>query len=245
MIKVEKINNIGVPVKVCRILMLAVSIVFFCFSFANAITTIEKTSRSFVPLADSIPVIAKITTVASNLISLGKGDYTVSLKVFKTKGTVVPQFTTQIEEPYNNLSWNIAGLKDDEWVTLSQDLTLDSNIVNSKFSVSVDNNFGQGWGQGSFYIDDIKFDKKVVTALKPISKINYSIYPNPFYNDFKVNAPKGSRISLYSLNGNLVYKTVFTSSDALISLPQLNYGVYLININYQGNESNFKLIKTN
>lgn len=73
---------------------------------------------------------------------------------------------------------------------------------------------------------------------------DFTIYPNPANNFFKVNAQETVSIEVYDILGKLVVKKENNSSNDQINISNLNAGVYMVNVkNDNGGIKIFKLIK--
>ncbi len=80
-------------------------------------------------------------------------------------------------------------------------------------------------------------------ALESISA-DLSIYPNPTSNHFSVhNAPVGSSLQLYNLQGESIYSLDVLSTDAiLIDVSEFEKGIYLLRLKNGEVVSNFRIV---
>lgn len=111
------------------------------------------------PVIDEIPSSAKIVTVGDNNLSLAKGNYDLSLKVWIDKEATIQGFYTNITEPWVSTKWEIDAIAKEEWVELKKQIVLEADAENSEFQIKVNNNPEYGGGKGVFYIDDINLVK--------------------------------------------------------------------------------------
>lgn len=64
---------------------------------------------------------------------------------------------------------------------------------------------------------------------KDLSLLN--VYPNPSYQTLTIKGLKSpSQVSIYSINGNLLYKKLVDPSDATIRIDHFNAGTYLLQV---------------
>ncbi|TXG36110.1 T9SS type A sorting domain-containing protein [Seonamhaeicola maritimus] len=107
-----------------------------------------------------IPVSSKIETINKNNLTLKKGSYEISLKLWLDSNSTISNFYTLIDEPWVSTKWDLSSIAKDEWVELKEEFQIDEPASQAKFSLKVNNNPDLGGGKGFFYIDDIIIDKK-------------------------------------------------------------------------------------
>lgn len=74
----------------------------------------------------------------------------------------------------------------------------------------------------------------------------FQVYPNPFSDEVIIeNIPENSMITLFDVNGKIVFQSFQNSSKMLISTGFLNNGFYFLNIQSENTTINRKLIKIN
>lgn len=107
-----------------------------------------------------------------------------------------------------------------------------------------DNNDGANW-----YVDNSKFGspgkKNYLTSDLAQNSLNpFSIYPNPAIDKiFIQNAESGSIVEIISLQGVvLLSQTITTNNDRQINISEIQKGIYLVKVTFEGNSSTTKLI---
>lgn len=104
------------------------------------------------------------------------------------------------------------------------------DIVYSQVPDSVRLTFGAGSNVNSIlYVDDIKFvggDVKVNEITSP----DYSIYPNPSNQSFKIEGVTDAQIKIYSISGQVIYSNQSNNETLLIDTYNWKEGIYLIQI---------------
>lgn len=98
---------------------------------------------------------------------------------------------------------------------------------------------------GSFLlIDQLNFIGTVGINDESTSKIYFSLYPNPTSESVTVNnATPGSKISLLDLSGQIIKQEITESSSIVISLIDVEAGIYFIEMENTGEKIVQKLIK--
>lgn len=112
------------------------------------------------PSVEEIPVSSEINTINGNNLSLEAGTYEIDLKVWLEANATMKQFYTIIDNPWVNTKWDISAIAKEEWVSLTEEFTIDDKADNAKFTLKVNNNPEYGGGKGALYIDEIVFTKK-------------------------------------------------------------------------------------
>ena len=89
---------------------------------------------------------------------------------------------------------------------------------------------------------DSNYDNNLLLSNSEINFNRTGIYPNPTkdFIEFK-NIKTGSKISIYSLSGELVDKYIYNSYK--ISLENIKTGIYLLEVQKNLNKEYFKIIK--
>ncbi len=75
----------------------------------------------------------------------------------------------------------------------------------------------------------------------------FKIYPNPtdnfiFIDLSKMNVDKETEISIYSITGNLVRKSIFQDNLITMNVEELVNGVYIITVNSNGSYARQKFV---
>lgn len=107
----------------------------------------------------------------------------------------------------------------DTWKEI--DVNLTGSILSFKLSSSDNGDYGMNT-PAFFAIDNIKTSN--IVAVKEISQIALSVYPNPAVNQLHVNNYYGL-VRIYATNGMLV-KTADLNSASTIEVSDLNPGIY-------------------
>ncbi len=89
-------------------------------------------------------------------VILPAGDYYVRIKVYAT-GEAPLKFSTNINNPWQAINWDITNVEKDKWVTLEQKITFAE--TNSKMSIKMTAAQRPASGSGTLYIDDIQILK--------------------------------------------------------------------------------------
>ncbi|MCT4638727.1 MAG: DUF5074 domain-containing protein [Bacteroidales bacterium] len=73
---------------------------------------------------------------------------------------------------------------------------------------------------------------KVATAINSADELSVNIYPNPVNDRFAVSVPdrENVEISVYTINGKIVYKDLNYNTDSFIDISDLKSGVYFVKI---------------
>lgn len=72
------------------------------------------------------------------------------------------------------------------------------------------------------------------------------VYPNPFSDEVIVeNIPANSTVTLFDMNGKIVFQSIENSSKMILNAKFLNNGFYFLNIQSENSIINRKLIKIN
>ena len=89
---------------------------------------------------------------------------------------------------------------------------------------------------------DSNYDNNLLLSNSEINFNRIEIYPNPANDiiEFK-NIKTGSKISIYSLSGELVEKYIYNSNKH--SLGNIKTGIYLLEVQQNLNKEYFKIIK--
>lgn len=107
------------------------------------------------PVIEEIPASSQISTSGTENLTLDKGRYAMSLKVWVDQDATIQNFYTYIVQPWVASKWNIADIAKNEWIALTTEIDLEDDAVDSEFRIKVNNNPDYGGGKGRFYIDDI------------------------------------------------------------------------------------------
>jgi hypothetical protein len=81
------------------------------------------------------------------------------------------------------------------------------------------------------------------TGIKKIEKSKIEIFPNPVADAFTVTGIYNGKLKLMDLNGKIV-KALDLTKATVVNIEDLPMGVYLIEINTEGQTSTTRIIKT-
>jgi hypothetical protein len=98
---------------------------------------------------------------------------------------------------------------------------------------------------GMQFLDSLMFDSIFVGVCKPqeADQLQFAAYPNPFKNVIYIDTEFDSNVSLYSLNGRLLYQGKITRSVYSIRLGFLPSGIYILVVNDGMSTATSKIIK--
>ena len=152
-------------------------------------------------------------------------------KVWNQKGSDVataPAQTTSFT-PANN-----------QWKTVAVPLVNVSgqNKVSFKFENVT------GWGN-AMYIDNVNLQNNPTLSVNEIQKVDVQIFPNPASNMVGVRLPVNhpfNQLQLINTIGQVVYETAITDNAIVVSVDQLNNGLYLLHFQGEKNSQTEKLL---
>ncbi|MGY5352183.1 T9SS type A sorting domain-containing protein [Wenyingzhuangia sp. IMCC45533] len=199
---------------------------------------------SYVTLLDRFTT---INTETDNNLTLNASEQEVSLKVWVDNDCDIPNFYTQIDEPFTSLEWDISTVAKEEWVTLTQTVNFDEAVDNSEFKIVVNNSYKQNKFQGTFFIDEINFSEESLSNDNINGENDFFMSPNPA-NDFvnlNLEASTVERIVIYNTQGRQVTSyTDFSKGDSTLrlDLTSLKSGIYYVNVLSNENVTVKKLI---
>lgn len=128
----------------------------------------------------------------------------------------------------------------------ANDFPIAYNSVNIQH---IDSTFGGGAGQNDGFITRFDMTEIQAISVKEISQSDYllNVYPNPSTNGFvlemKEDNLKNVLAKVYNLTGQVIVEQKITQPHTQFSCESWASGVYLINVNANGNLKTFKLIK--
>lgn len=128
--------------------------------------------------------------------------------------------------------------------TGSSDYPIAYNNINIPF---IDSTFGGGQYDG--FITRFDMNTIQVISVKEINNAEsfLNVYPNPAVNGFvlqlKDKEVKNTSVKIYSIMGQMISEKQITEQQTSFSCESWANGVYLINVNLNGNLNTFKLIK--
>lgn len=117
-------------------------------------------------------------------------------------------------------------------------------LLNVAMQANVDPNFVES----PMIIDYVRvYEEGPATSnVRPVES-KFQILPNPFKDSFQVKVPEqmlGGELKVYSLKGDLLFKSPVQDREMTLSIDGLTEGVYLISIQGKFGEWTEKLVKT-
>lgn len=109
-------------------------------------------------------------------------------------------------------------------------------------SVTLGTEFPAVWKSGN---DAVLISEKVTTGNREVHRQEFRVYPNPVENQLNVSGENlaGSKIVIYTLNGQPVVETIAETNHASLHVQHIKTGVYLLKIIRNGQVEMYKLIK--
>ena len=132
---------------------------------------------------------------------------------------------------------------------LSEDLGIDLNgySICGVMDLSPNGRYITGWcmkGMGKYaYVIDLKGNATSIE--KEIEQTKAAVYPNPVASELHIDLPfegVSTRISLYSAQGCCVKSMTTTSVSNTMNVDDLTEGLYILDVNANGNHKSFKVI---
>lgn len=93
------------------------------------------------------------------------------------------------------------------------------------------------------YVADLKANATSIE--KEIEQTKAAVYPNPVASELHIDLPfegVSTRISLYSAQGCCVKSMTTTSVSNTMNVDDLTEGLYILDVNANGNHKSFKVI---
>ena len=108
-------------------------------------------------------------------------------------------------------------------------------------------NVGSGWNNsiypGAWMIRPIVSMKEIIWSSVNETRYNFLIYPNPAKDELTlVTGSTNNLISIYNLQGILVKQLYVSNAESKINITDLSIGMYVIEVNNNGNSSFQKFI---
>lgn len=165
--------------------------------------------------------------VENSYVSLEAGTYNVKCKVWVSTDCSVKTIGLNIKEPGTPSNFDLSTVAKGEWVELSNTVTLATAADESTFQIILK---AANYGVGTFYLDDITFEKTTPTAIDDNTFNDISIFPNPASGIVNVKAQEGSDIKVYSLSGQMVKSINNVASLSTFSTSDFAKGMYLVTV---------------
>lgn len=126
-------------------------------------------------------------------------------------------------------------------------IDLDGHVICGVMDLSPNGRYITGWcmkGDGKYaYVADIKGNTTSIE--KEIEQTKAAVYPNPVASELHIDLPfegVSTRISLYSAQGCCVKSMTTTSVSNTMNVDDLTEGLYILDVNANGNHKSFKVI---
>lgn len=178
-------------------------------------------------------------------LSLPSGSNTVKFKVWIDPNTSIDQLDIILQKPWVQLKFDLTNVKKGEWVeltkTFNRNASSDTSLTNGdRVQIRIQSANIKG-SEALMYLDDIIFNDNTASTAS-IDKIDFSIYPNPSKNSFKVESSEEGKLQVYNLSGVLV-KTIDKTNPLLdVTIDNLSKGVYLVKLISENKQAIRKLI---
>lgn len=182
-----------------------------------------------------------ISAPANSKLDLATGDWYVTADVYIPAANTVPEYLKfYVKNPSNNFTITLAdNLAKDQWHTVqSPTITVSSENIADGYNI-----ISNGRDTNSLmYVDNIQFVDASTASSKDNRLENVSIYPNPATEIVHISTDIDSNISILNLAGQTVYSTQAKSTSTVITVSDINAGVYIVSITSEGKSYKSKLI---
>lgn len=126
-------------------------------------------------------------------------------------------------------------------------IDLDGHTICGVMDLSPNGRYITGWcmkDNGKYaYVADLKANATSIE--KEIEQTKAAVYPNPVASELHIDLPfegVSTRISLYSAQGCCVKSMTTTSVSNTMNVDDLTEGLYILDVNANGNHKSFKVI---
>lgn len=168
-------------------------------------------------------------------LNLEAGTYELSIKVLIESGSFLRGFRSIImADSWETLNWEFDNVAKDEWVTMTQEFTINTPIVDSRFRIHMLEDDVFGVGEGNFYLDDI--------TLVQTSSLSVEVFPNPANTHVNILCPEGSDIIIYNILGVAVKSAKDIPEYYTFPISNLATGVYVMKVFSDGKVGTKKII---
>ncbi|WP_163397321.1 T9SS type A sorting domain-containing protein [Flavobacterium fluviatile] len=178
------------------------------------------------------------------VLNLPTGDNEIKMKIWIDPNTAVNNLRVILRNPFKIMDIDISGVQKGKWVEISKGFTRnvasDLSITNGdRLEIQLRNTDVVG-SNALLYIDDISF-QKVNLGLKTseIEKTSFKVFPNPANESVTVVSSENGTVTIFNMLGVAVKKVTKNTQSQVISVADLNKGMYLISIH-----SNTKTLAT-
>lgn len=121
-------------------------------------------------------------------------------------------------------------------------VVVNPTVIQAEFTLPVSASAGL-W---DLSVGDLKLENAFTVLLftgldeNHLSQLN--IYPNPANDKFFIDDAKGSQVSIFRSNGQLVVSQMVDNEKQSVNISNLESGIYLLKINFKGKSETRKLI---
>jgi len=167
-------------------------------------------------------------------VNLPGGNNEISFKVWIDSNTAVNKVDFILNKPWTKITVDLSNVEKGKWVEVSQSFSRntasDLNLQDGdRLQITLSANEITG-SDALLYIDDISFKNSIVTSVKTIENVKFSVYPNPAQNVLTINSKAKGMVHIYNNMGVLVKTIEKKSNSERINIAELNAGIYFINI---------------
>jgi hypothetical protein len=151
----------------------------------------------------------------------------------------------------SNLNWLVSSNLN--WISLDRTSGSNSDKITLNVSANNTSNYRNGIIKVYSFIGGNEISKTIVIAQQPIStginevkESDIKLFPNPIINNLTIllsNPKYHEVVSIYSLNGYLLYTSKVSSSQISIDMSRFNSGCYLLIIASPNDKITYKLLK--
>ena len=158
---------------------------------------------------------------------LDKGVYELNVDVFITPKNTQDKLYFQLSNPWHSIPFDLSETSTGSWVTLSKEVTLNEDIVQSSIGFFVPFSRNENI-EADFYLGDISLNKKGIVNAIGNTYNQVVIYPNPTQSDVTI---KGENIkSIYVFDTMGVLENHIENPRQKVSLRNYKKGIYIFKL---------------
>ena len=158
-------------------------------------------------------------------------NYSIHLSVFIDGNSSLKGFKTTLDG-IHELTWDLTKFEKNKWIEIKHNFSTTSQMVEPTLKIDMINDGATGFGNGIFYVDDIRIYDTSSLSLEDLEK-RIVVYPNPI-NDFLTikNISNSSDVLLYNVLGATFKPIKKDIGNESYTLDLKNYpaGVYFLRI---------------
>lgn len=158
-------------------------------------------------------------------------NYSIHLSVFIDGNSSLKGFKTTFDD-LHELTWDLTKFEKNKWIELKHNFTTTSQMVEPTLKIDMINEGATGFGNGIFYVDDIRIYDTSSLSLEDL-EARVQILPNPVKNHLIIkNISNNSKVNIYNVLGSSFFaKLNSTGNDSYtINMSNLPKGVYFLRI---------------